>query len=134
MNAARTEADSPDALQHFIRLLAQARARSGVVEAVRQYLDAWPAERIARIQRIDGGWAPFDVQQHPSPPLGSTDLREIRDAVHGQCAALTSAGLSVDPDLLELDLFLTLACRRLEEIPPEPALARPTAGGVSRHA
>lgn len=123
-----------DGLQRFTRLLAQARDGSEIVEAVRQYLEAWPAERIARIQRIDAGWAPFDVQQHPSPPLGGNDLRRIREAVHEQCAALTSAGLAVDPELLELDLFLTLACRRLEEIPPEPVPVRPSGEGVSRHA
>ena len=134
MHAAQSEADSPDGLQRFIRQLAQARVRSDVVEAVRLYLEAWPAERIARIQRIDAGWAPFDAQQHPSPPLGGTDLRRIREAVHEQCAALTSAGLAVDPELLELDLFLTLACRRLDEIPPEPVPARPSGGGVSHHA
>jgi len=134
MNAAQSEADSPDGLQRFIRQLAQARMRSDVVEAVRQYLDAWPAERIARIQRIDAGWAPFDAQQHPSPPLGSADLCKIREAVHGQCAALTSARVAVDPELLELDLYLTLACRKLEDIPPEPVPARPAAGEVSRHA
>lgn len=134
MNAARNEADSQDALQRFTRLLVQARVRSDVIEAVRQYLDSWPADRISRIQRIDAGWAPFDAQQHPSPPLGSADLCRIREAVHGQCAALTSARVTVDPELLELDLYLTLACRRLEDIPPEPAPARPAAGGASRHA
>lgn len=134
MHAARTEADSPDGLPRFIRLLAQARATADVVETVGQYLDSWPAERIARIQRIDAGWAPFDPQRHPSPPLGSGDLCKIREAVHGQCAALTSARVAVDPDLLELDLYLTLACRRLEDIAPESVPARPAAGGGSRHA
>lgn len=134
MNAARAEVDSQVALQRFTCLLAQARVSSDVIEAVRQYLDSWPAERISRIQRIDAGWAPFDMQQHPSPPLGSADLRKMRDAVHEQCAALTGAGVSVDPDLFELDLVLTLACRRLEDIPPEAVPARPTGGGVSRHA
>ncbi|MDH4095087.1 MAG: hypothetical protein OEV81_09905 [Betaproteobacteria bacterium] len=134
MTAARTEVDSQVALQRFTGLLTQASVRSDVVEAVRRYLDSWPAERIARIQRIDAGWAPFDVQQHPSPPLGSADLCKMREAVHGQCAALTSAGLAVEPDLLELDLCLTLACRRIEDIPPEPAPARSAGPGVPRHA
>jgi hypothetical protein len=134
MHAARAEVDSQVALQRFTSLLSQARVRSDVVEAVRQYLDSWPAERISRIQRIDADWAPFDAQQHPSPPLGSADLCKIREAVHGQCAALTSAGVAADPDLLELDLYLTLACRRLEDIPPEPAPARAPAGGAPRHA
>ena len=74
------------------------------------------------------------MQQHPSPPLGSAGLCKIREAVHEQCAALTSAGVSVDPDLLELDLCLTLACRRLEDIPPEPVPARQAGDGASRHA
>jgi hypothetical protein len=117
MNATRDELDSPEELQGFVRQLAQVRGSSDVVEAVRRYLDTWPAERIARIQRIDAGWAPFDLQQHPSPPLGPADLRKIRDAVHGQCAALASAGVYVEEDLLELEASLTLACRILDDLP-----------------
>jgi hypothetical protein len=123
-----------DGLQRFTRLLAQSRASSDIIDAVRQYLDAWPAERVSRIQRIDAGWAPFDLQQHPSPPLGPADLRMIFDAVHVQCAALISAGLQLEPDLVELELFLSLACRKLGEVAPEPVAARPPAEGASRHA
>ena len=106
-----------DGLQRFTHLLAHAREGADIVEAVREYLDAWPAERVSRIQRVDAGWAPFDLQQHASPPLRPADLRKIRDAVHGQCAALASAGVDVDEDLLELDVSLTLACRMLDDLP-----------------
>ena len=123
-----------DGLQRFTRMLAQARDRSEIIEAVRQYLDAWPSERVSRIQRIDAGWAPFDLQQHASPPLGPADLRKICDAVHQQCAALSSAGLPPEPDLVELDLYLSLACRRLGEVSVDPVPSRPSAEGASRHA
>jgi hypothetical protein len=134
MNAARSQLDSPDSLQSFIRPLAQARGRADIVDAVRQYLESWPAERVSRVQPIDAGWAPFDLQQHASPPLGALDLRRVRDALHEQCVALTSAGLHVEPDLVELDLFLSLACQKLEEVSSELGAARPAAGEASRHA
>jgi hypothetical protein len=41
------------------------------------------------------------------------------DAVHGQCSALRSAGVSLAPELLELDLFLFLACTKLAELEAE---------------
>jgi hypothetical protein len=87
-----------------------------VVDAVRDYLAAWPAEQIAHVQKVDADWAPFDENQKPTPVVQPADVRDIGDAVHGQCSALRSAGVSLTPELLELDLFLFLACAKLAEL------------------
>ena len=110
---------SPAKTDRFVCLLAGAREVPDVVDAVRDYLAAWPAEQVAHVQKVDAGWAPFDEDQQPTPVLRPADLRDIGDAVHGQCSALRSAGVSPAPELLELDLFLFLACTKLAELEAE---------------
>ncbi len=116
---------SKDAGRH-VSLLAGAHSTSDVVTAVRNYLAAWPKARVAALQRIDGGWAPFDASLQPTPLYRPADLQRIRDAVHGQCASLQGAGVPPAPELLELDVFLSLACTKLAEIEPGLAPQRPS--------
>jgi hypothetical protein len=121
MNTAEHAFDpSMDADRHA-SLLAGARSAPDVVSAVRGYLAAWPKARIADLQRSDGGWAPFDADLQPTPVYRPADLQRICDAVHGQCASLQGAGVAPAPELLELDVFLLLACAKLAEV--EPGLA-----------
>lgn len=82
---------------------------------MRDYLAAWPPEIVARLQTVDAGWAPFDENQRPTAFYRPADLREICETVHGQSSALRSAGMSLPPELLELDLFLFLACAKLSQ-------------------
>jgi hypothetical protein len=107
-----------------ICLLAGARKALDVVAAVRDYLAAWVPERVARVQRVDAGWAPFDQDQKPSAVYRATDVHRICDAVHGQCVALRDAGIAPTPELLELDLFFFLATAKLAQLEPGPAPAR----------
>jgi len=107
-----------------ICLLAAARDALDVVAAVRDYLALWPSGRVARVQRVDAGWAPFDQDQKPTAVYRATDLHRICDAVHGQCVALRDAGMALTPELLELDLFFILATEKLSQLEPEPAPAR----------
>ena len=107
-----------------ICLLAGARGALDVVAAVRDYLAAWPPERVARVQRVDAGWAPFDQDRQPTAVYRATDVRRICDAVHGQCVALRDAGIAPTPELLELDLFFFLATAKLAQLEPGPAPAR----------
>lgn len=86
-----------------------------MIVAVRAYLEAWPADKVASVQKVDAGWAPFDDSRRPVPVHKATDLHRICDEVHGQCAALRGAALPLAPELLELDLFLFLACAKLAE-------------------
>ncbi len=107
-----------------ICLLAGARNALDVVAAVRDYLAVWPSERVARVQRVDAGWAPFDQDQKPTAVYRATDVHRICDAVHGQCVALGNARIAPTPELVELDLFFLLAIAKLAQLEPEPAPAR----------
>ena len=107
-----------------ICLLAGAREALDVVAAVRDYLAIWPSERVACVQRVDAGWAPFDQEQKPTAVTRATDVHRICDAVHGQCVALRDAGIALTPELLELELFFILATAKLSQLAPEPAPAR----------
>jgi len=115
MNTAGHGFDPLEYPDRYVRILAGARGASDVVAAVRDYLAAWPSVRIVNLQRIDGGWAPFDTNQQPSPLYRSADVQEIRDSVHGQCASLQAAGVEPSAELLELDMYLCLACVKLTE-------------------
>jgi len=123
LNSAEYAFASPVKTDRFVCLLAGARALADVVAAVRDYLAAWPPELIAHVQKIDAGWAPFDEDQKPIPLHRPADLRDIYEAVHGQCSALRGAGVSVAPELLELDLFLYFAYARLTQLEPKTAAA-----------
>jgi hypothetical protein len=127
LNSARHAFASPVKTDRFVCLLAGARGLADVVAAVRDYLAAWPAELIAHVQKVDAGWAPFDEDQQPIPLHRPADLREIYEAVHGQCTALRGAGVTVAPELLELDLFLYFAYARLTELEPRTPAATGTA-------
>lgn len=107
-----------------ICLLAGAREALDVVAAVRDYLAVWPSERVARVQRVDAGWAPFDQDQKPTAVYRATDVHRICDAVHGQCVTLRDAGMALTPELLELDLFFFVATAKLAQLEPETAPAR----------
>ena len=128
MNTARQAFDPLEDAGHFAGLLAGAQGASDVVAAVRDYLAAWPQARIANIQRLDGGWAPFDARQQPILLHRPTDVHRICDAVHAQCASLRAADVTPAPELLELDLFLSLACARLAQVEPGMAPQRASLG------
>ena len=115
MNTAGHGFDPLEDPDRFVDILAGARGASDVVAAVRDFLTAWPRERVAAMQRVDGGWAPFDADQQPTPPCRSADVRKICDSVHGQCASLQAAGVEPPAELLELDTYFCLACVKLTE-------------------
>lgn len=116
MNTAGHAFASPPRTDRFVCLVAGARGVPEVIDAVRDYLAAWPAEQVAYVQKVDAGWAPFDEYQKPMPVYRPRDLRQIGETVHGQCSALRSAGVALTPELLELDLFLFFACTKLTEL------------------
>lgn len=130
MGTAGHAVDPLDDAAHFGWLLAKARNEVEVMAAVREYLAAWPKARVADLQRTDGGWAPFDELQQPIPLYRSADLTKIHDAVHGQCASLRGAGIVPARELLELDVFLFLACEKLATA--GAGFATPRSGGAER--
>ena len=121
MNTAERAFEPLEDAGRYVSLLAGARSASDVVTAVRGYLAAWPTARVANLQRIDGGWAPFDADLQPTPLYRPADLQRVCDAVHGQCVALRDAGMALTPELLELDLFFLLATAKLAQLEPQPA-------------
>ena len=120
MNTARLDFDPTKDTDRYAEMLAGAREASGVVATVREYLAAWPQACVANVQRVDGGWAPFDADQKPTPLYRPADVHKICDAVYGQRASLMGAGVAPAPELVELDVFLRLACAKLAEFEPIP--------------
>jgi hypothetical protein len=94
--------------------VANANRASAIIEAVQSYLASWSKDRIANVQKIDAGWAPFDVRQRPLHVTGELDVRCIRDAIHCHCMALREAGVALTPDLVELDEVFFVASEMFE--------------------
>lgn len=106
--------DAPARKDYYLRLMAGANAIPAIVAAVQEYLAGWSNERIGRIQKVDAGWAPFDVNQRPLQIDGALHARCIRDAIHCHCMALSEAGLPLTPELEELDEFFFVASELIE--------------------
>jgi len=111
-------------LRHHLELIASAEASAEVLKVVKRYLDAWPKERVDSIQRVDGGWAPFDWNQRSLPVDGVRNLRRIRDAVHRHCMFLREAGMALTPELVELDEFFVVATETAEDLGHAASQAR----------
>jgi hypothetical protein len=101
------------AVHRHIHHLYAAHGANAVLETVRAYLESWPVERVARLQRADAGWAPFDALQQPVPVHSVAAIEDVSRDIHRHCAALRESGLEPPPELLELDWFLLCAQRRL---------------------
>jgi len=119
MASAEYGPDSINEMDRFVVLMAKARKASDIVDAVRAYLSRWPSARVARVQLIDAGWAPFDDHQQPVPLVGSLDVRQIYDAVRGQVVSLRESGMAPTPEFLELELIFFFADLMLEKLEPD---------------
>lgn len=106
--------DMPNQLEYHLGLVGSANSPSAMVEAVRLYLASWSIERIANVQKIDAGWAPFDLNQRPLQVNGALDVRCIRDAVHCHCMALRDSSVGPTPELMELEEFFFATNEMLE--------------------
>jgi len=103
------------AVDRHIGRLSAARKTSAILDAVRAYLDSWPAERVARLQCVDAGWAPFDEHQQPLQISTAADIEDVFRDVHQHCTVLRKSGLELCPELLELDWVLLFAHQRLQQ-------------------
>jgi hypothetical protein len=103
-------------LPHYLDLVEAAEAPAAILRAVQSYLNAWPKERVDAVQKIDGGWAPFDWNGQPLRVNGVRDLRRIRDVIHSHCKFLRAAGMASTPDLNELDEFFCAATEKAENV------------------
>ena len=100
------------------RLMKAATGAAGIVNAVSEYLAGWTRERVLNIQKVDGGWSPFDERQQPVPVHGVDDVLRICNSVRGQCVALKESGIAPTPELLELNQFLFFARQVVEDHEP----------------
>lgn len=103
----------PAAVDRHIGRINAARRASLVLEAVRAYLRSWTSERVARLQRADAGWAPFDEHQQPLELHTAADVEHAYRELHRHCRALKEGGVELPPELLELDRVLRFAHQRL---------------------
>ena len=113
-------------MDRFVSRMAAATGVAGIVVAVSEYLADWSQERVLSIQKIDAGWAPFDDRQQPVPVYGAVDLLQICESVRSQCVALKDSGITLTPELLELDLFFFFVRQIVED--HGSAASRPYAG------
>jgi hypothetical protein len=101
-------------LVHFLELIASAEGPAAVLAAVQSYLSAWTPERIARLQEMDGGRAPFDRDRRALPVSTVGRLSLFRDRIRHQCTALKQVGMPLTPELVELEDLLSVATQRAE--------------------
>jgi hypothetical protein len=96
-------------IDRYVRLMALAPDVETIASVLNTYLAGWAGDRIARLQAIDGGWAPFDQWQQPMPIHGAPDILFLARALRDHCQAVRGAGIEVAPELLELELVLFFA-------------------------
>jgi len=104
----------PTQMDYYLALMERSEETCEAILAVQHYLASWPEERIANVQKIDAGWAPFDACLRPLQINGALDVRCIRDAIHCQCMALREASVALMPELTELDEFFFIANEIIE--------------------
>jgi len=123
--------DSLTDMDRYVRMMTAATGAAGIVDAVSGYLAGWSKERVLNLQKIDGGWAPFDDRQQSTSLYSVIDVLQVCDAIRSQCIALKESGIAPTPELLELDLFLFFARQTVEE--HEPVSVRAHAAMASPH-
>lgn len=95
--------------------MAGVREISEILETVQEYLNSWSKEKIVNLQKIDGGWAPFDESQRPLRVFCADAMYCNRDAIHRHCVALRDASMPPTPELMELEEFFYNACKLIEK-------------------
>jgi hypothetical protein len=96
-------------VEHHIELLTAATMPGEIVHAANSYLATWSKDRIENLQKIDGGWGPFDSEKRPEPIHGFGYIARISNVLSNHCRALKDAGIEPTPEILELDLYFALA-------------------------
>jgi hypothetical protein len=103
----------PD-MNRYVRLMHAASGTDEFVTAVSAYLASWSKAKIENLQKVDGGWGPFDKNGQPTRLRTLADVAWIGDTVRRQMVALTQAGIAPNPELVELDLCLAIAKQVVE--------------------
>jgi len=116
--------DSLRQMDRHVERMGKATSAQEIVDAVRAYLSSWPPQRVECLQKIDGGWAPFDQYQRPAPVYGTIDILQICTSVHDQRLALSASGMELPQEFLELELFFFIASLMLENLEPDASKVR----------
>lgn len=115
--------NTPPKMGHYIELMANADGIPAIFNIVQSYLASWSKERIANLQKIDAGWAPFDIGGQPLEVNDALAVRCIRDAIHHHCIALREARVALTPELVELEEFFHVATEMVETFGSTPMRA-----------
>lgn len=124
--------ESLEEMDRFLLLMGRASRTGELIDTLRAYLSGWSAARVARVQRIDAGWAPFDDSQRPIPIVGRLDVRQIHDALHDQVESLRESGVPPTPEILELELVFFFANFLLDDLEPDLPVAHAASHGSRR--
>lgn len=101
-------------MNRYVGLMHAAPGADAFVNAVSEYLASWPRQKIENLQRVDGGWGPFDENGRPTRLRTLADVVWIGDTVRRHFVALKEAGIAPNPELVELEQCLSVA-RQLAE-------------------
>jgi len=96
-------------MNRYLGLMRAASDPGEFVNAVSEYLASWPKQKVEDLQKVDGGWGPFDKNMQPIPLGTVAGVTWIGDTVRRQLVALREAGVAPSPELIELDLFFFIA-------------------------
>lgn len=101
-------------LHLHLRRLTAAEGPSDIVGAVGSYLASWTPERIRNLQKVDGGWGPFDRDQRLRSLRGVGAIAQLADSIQRHRKTLLAAGFQASPELIELDKYLGVAKQLVE--------------------
>jgi hypothetical protein len=96
-------------MNRYVGLMHAAPGADAFVNAVSEYLASWPKDKIENLQRVDGGWGPFDENGRPTRLRTMADVVWIGDTVRRHFVALKEAGIAPNPELVELEQCLSVA-------------------------
>jgi len=96
-------------MNRYLGLMQAASGAEEFVDAVSDYLASWSKRKIENLQKVDGGWSPFDRNGQPTRFRTVADITWMGDTVRRQLVALKEAGIAPNPELVELDMFFSAA-------------------------
>jgi len=96
-------------IDRYVSLIRAATDAEDLVNAVREYLASWSERKIGNLQRIDGGWGPFDRYGQVVRLRTVADVSRIGETVRRQIVALKAVEIALNPEIVELDRFFSIA-------------------------
>jgi len=110
--------NSPDSfpgIGRYVSLIHAASEPEDLVDAMSEYLASWSKHKIENLQRVDGGWGPFDKYGQSTRLRTMAHVTWIGDTVRRQLVALKDVGMAPNPELIELDVVFSIAKQVVED-------------------